>query len=87
VALLGIAVTTAGGAGSATTGGRAELKARQVDGRALLTNAKGFKPYWFAPDGPTKLNQCQGWLRVSRGRAKWVVTAQIIECPPARECV
>jgi predicted lipoprotein with Yx(FWY)xxD motif len=53
VALLGTAVVTARGPGSAATGGRAELKARQVDGKAVLTNAKGFTLYWFAPDSPT----------------------------------
>ena len=35
------------------------LKARQIGGVALLTNAKGYTLYWFAPDSPNK-SVCYG---------------------------
>lgn len=54
VALLSSAVATAREPGSAATGGRAALMTRRIGGKTVLTNAKGFTLYWFAPDGPTK---------------------------------
>jgi predicted lipoprotein with Yx(FWY)xxD motif len=42
----------------AATGGQA-LKARQIGGVNLLTNAQGMTLYWFAPDSPNK-SVCYG---------------------------
>jgi predicted lipoprotein with Yx(FWY)xxD motif len=54
--LLGVAVAGAGGPGSSAAG---ELKTEKTGGVSVLTNAKGFTLYWFAPDTPTKSN-CNG---------------------------
>jgi predicted lipoprotein with Yx(FWY)xxD motif len=35
------------------------VKTRTIGGATVLTNAKGFTLYWFAPDTPTKSN-CNG---------------------------
>ena len=43
------------GAGSSGT----TLKTRKINGVVVLTNAKGFTLYWFAPDTTTKSN-CNG---------------------------
>ena len=45
-------------ASSAAAGGSA-LKTTTIGGAAVLTNAKGFTLYWFAPDTSTKSN-CNG---------------------------
>jgi predicted lipoprotein with Yx(FWY)xxD motif len=55
--LLGIAVAGAGGPGPATAGG--ELKTARIGAATVLTNAKGFALYWFAPDTATTSN-CTG---------------------------
>jgi predicted lipoprotein with Yx(FWY)xxD motif len=52
VAGAGSSTTTAGGSGQ-------ELKTTTIHGATVLTNAKGFTLYWFAPDTPTKSN-CNG---------------------------
>jgi len=58
--LLGISVAQAGGsAPPAASGGRAVLKAARIGGVPVLTNAKGFTLYWFAPDTPTR-SACYG---------------------------
>jgi predicted lipoprotein with Yx(FWY)xxD motif len=45
---------------SATTGSSSTtLKTRKINGVVVLTNAKGFTLYWFAPDTTTKSN-CNG---------------------------
>ena len=54
--LLGVAVAGAGGPGPAAAG---VLKTAQIGGVTVLTNAKGFTLYWFAPDTPAKSN-CNG---------------------------
>ena len=46
--LLGTAVAGAGGSGPATAGGG--LRTARIGGATVLTNAKGFTLYWFAPD-------------------------------------
>ena len=43
----------------AVASGGQTLDARQVGGAMLLTNAKGFTLYWFAPDSPNK-SVCYG---------------------------
>jgi len=56
--LLGIAVAGAGT--PATTGGSGQvLKTTSIKGATVLTNAKGFTLYWFAPDTSTK-SVCNG---------------------------
>ena len=55
--LLGIAVAVAGGQGPATAGGG--LKTVRIGGVTVLTNAKGFTLYWFAPDTAARSN-CNG---------------------------
>ncbi|MFZ2056154.1 MAG: hypothetical protein WAV54_01925 [Acidimicrobiales bacterium] len=57
--MLGIAVAAAGGAGSPSVGARAKLMTAQVRGTTVLTNAKGFTLYWFAPDSPSG-SRCYG---------------------------
>ena len=62
--LLGTALAGAGTApsassSSASTASGATLKAAQVKGVTVVTNAKGFTLYWFAPDTPTK-SACNG---------------------------
>jgi predicted lipoprotein with Yx(FWY)xxD motif len=65
--------STAGAAGAAGAAGSAvkavsspsasasstALKTRKINGVTVLTNAKGFTLYWFAPDTSTKSN-CNG---------------------------
>ncbi|MGD0604093.1 MAG: hypothetical protein ABSA53_10900 [Streptosporangiaceae bacterium] len=60
LALLGVAVATpkAAPAGSATAG-RQVLKARQIGGVTVLTNANGLTLYSFAPDTPAT-SACYG---------------------------
>ncbi len=63
--LLGTALAGAGTApsasssSSASTASGAILKATQIKGVTVVTNAKGFTLYWFAPDTPTK-SVCNG---------------------------
>jgi predicted lipoprotein with Yx(FWY)xxD motif len=62
--LLGTALAGAGTApsassSSASTAAGATLKAAQVKSVTVVTNAKGFTLYWFAPDTPTK-SACNG---------------------------
>jgi predicted lipoprotein with Yx(FWY)xxD motif len=60
LALLGISVTQAGGpAPPPASGGRAVLKTTKIGGVPVLTDAKGFTLYWFAPDTPTR-SACYG---------------------------
>jgi len=54
--LLGVAVAGAGGPGPAAAGG---LKTAKIGGVTVLTSAKGFTLYWFAPDTPARSN-CNG---------------------------
>jgi predicted lipoprotein with Yx(FWY)xxD motif len=59
--LLGIAVAGAGGPGPSAAG---VLKTAQIGGVTVLTSAKGFTLYWFAPDTPAKSNcnaSCAGY--------------------------
>jgi len=58
--VLGISVAAAGGPAPApTSGGRAVLKTATIGGATVLTTAKGFTLYWFAPDTPTR-SACNG---------------------------
>jgi predicted lipoprotein with Yx(FWY)xxD motif len=54
--LLGTAVAGAGGPGASAAG---ELRTAQIGGMTVLTNAKGFTLYSFAPDTPSRSN-CNG---------------------------
>ena len=54
--LLGVAVAGAGGPGASPAGG---LGTAQIGGVTVLTNAKGFTLYSFAPDTPSMSN-CNG---------------------------
>ena len=54
--LLGVAVAGAGGPGASPAGG---LGTTQIGGVTVLTNAKGFTLYSFAPDTPSMSN-CNG---------------------------
>jgi predicted lipoprotein with Yx(FWY)xxD motif len=54
--VLGVAVGLAGGPAAAQAG---SLKAADIGGKTVLTNAKGFTLYLFAPDTPNKSN-CNG---------------------------
>jgi predicted lipoprotein with Yx(FWY)xxD motif len=50
-----VRVVSSPGTGSSSTA----LKTRKINGVTVLTNAKGFTLYWFAPDTATKSN-CNG---------------------------
>jgi predicted lipoprotein with Yx(FWY)xxD motif len=54
--LLGISVAGAGGPGTSAAGA---LKTAKIGGVTVLTSAKGFTLYWFAPDTPSTSN-CNG---------------------------
>ena len=58
LALLGVAEANAGESPPAAGAG-AILKAAQIGGVAVLTNAQGLTLYWFAPDTPTT-SRCTG---------------------------
>jgi predicted lipoprotein with Yx(FWY)xxD motif len=58
--LLGVAAATSGQPGApAASGHGGVLKTTRIGGVLVLTNAKGFTLYWFAPDTPAKSN-CNG---------------------------
>jgi predicted lipoprotein with Yx(FWY)xxD motif len=57
--LLGVAVAGAGTNTAVTGGSGQELKTTSIHGVTVLTNAKGFTLYWFAPDTATK-SVCNG---------------------------
>ena len=57
--LLAIALAGAGPAGSAAADGGAGLKTTVIGGTTVLTNAKGFTLYSFAPDTPAA-SKCYG---------------------------
>lgn len=54
VVLVASVATASGAAAPISTGGSNELKTTTIGGVTVLTNAKGFTLYWFAPDTPTK---------------------------------
>ena len=51
LAVLGVSLAQAGGPAPAAPG---SLKTAAIHGLTVLTNARGFTLYWFAPDTPTK---------------------------------
>ena len=53
LALLGVAVVSAGGSPVAAADVGATLKTAKIGGVNVLTNANGLTLYWFAPDTPT----------------------------------
>src|SRR5258705_669296 len=57
--LFGIALASAGGAPASAAGADVTLKTTTIGGVAVLTNAKGFTLYWFAPDSPAA-SRCTG---------------------------
>jgi predicted lipoprotein with Yx(FWY)xxD motif len=58
LAVLGGSLAAAGAPVPATTAG-SSLKTTAIGGATVLTNAKGFTLYWFAPDTATRSN-CNG---------------------------
>ena len=56
LAVLGVSLAQAGGPAPAAPG---SLKTATIHGLTVLTNARGFTLYWFAPDTPTRSN-CTG---------------------------
>jgi predicted lipoprotein with Yx(FWY)xxD motif len=60
LAVLGGSVATASsGAPASATGAAGGLRTSKIGGVTVLTNAKGFTLYWFAPDKPNK-SVCYG---------------------------
>jgi predicted lipoprotein with Yx(FWY)xxD motif len=59
LALLGVAEANAGAPRAAPTGTDVTLHSTEIGGVAVLTNAKGFALYWFAPDTATT-SRCTG---------------------------
>jgi predicted lipoprotein with Yx(FWY)xxD motif len=58
--VLGISVAQAAGPAPApASSGRADLKTAKIGGVTVLTSARGFTLYWFAPDTPTR-SACYG---------------------------
>src|SRR5882724_1570669 len=57
--LFGIALASAGGAPASAAGADVTLKTTTIGGVAVLTNAKGFTLYRFAPDSPAA-SRCTG---------------------------
>ena len=51
--------TSSGTTSSAPAASSSALKTTKIGGAAVLTNAKGFTLYWFAPDTSTK-SKCYG---------------------------
>ena len=51
--------TSSGATSSAPAASSSALKTTKIGGAAVLTNAKGFTVYWFAPDTSTK-SKCYG---------------------------
>ena len=70
--LLGIAVAGAGGPGAAAAGGG--LGTARIGGVTVLTSAKGFTLYWFAPDTAAK-SECTGSCAVYWPPVRGPVTA------------
>jgi len=59
LALLGVALATAGGPRAVASGAGVTLKTAEIGGVTVLTNAKGMTLYWFTPDTPTT-STCTG---------------------------
>jgi predicted lipoprotein with Yx(FWY)xxD motif len=59
LALLGVAEANAGAPRAAPAGTDVTLHSTEIGGVAVLTNAKGFTLYWFAPDTATT-SRCTG---------------------------
>ena len=64
IAAAALTATACGSSGSSTSAGSTPaggtaLKTAMISGSSVLTNAKGFTVYWFAPDTATKSN-CNG---------------------------
>jgi predicted lipoprotein with Yx(FWY)xxD motif len=57
LAVLGASVAAAAGPGATAAGG--SLKTTRIGGVTVLTNAKGYTLYWFAPDTATR-SACYG---------------------------
>jgi len=57
--VLGISLAAGGPASTSTASSNAELAVRQIHGVSVLTNARGFTLYRFAPDTPGK-STCYG---------------------------
>lgn len=61
--LLGVSLAATGPASTSAGSSRVLLKIAKIHGVSVLTNARGYTLYWFAPDTPTKLT-CFGTCAV-----------------------
>jgi predicted lipoprotein with Yx(FWY)xxD motif len=52
--LLGLSLAASGPNSTSTTSSKAQVEVRQIHGVSVLTNARGYTLYWFAPDTPSK---------------------------------
>jgi predicted lipoprotein with Yx(FWY)xxD motif len=52
--LLGLSLAASGPNSTSTTSSNAQVEVRQIHGVSVLTNARGYTLYWFAPDTPSK---------------------------------
>jgi predicted lipoprotein with Yx(FWY)xxD motif len=59
LAVLGGSVATASSGAPASASAAGGLRTAKIGGVTVLTNAKGFTLYWFAPDKPNK-SVCNG---------------------------
>ena len=57
--LLGVSLAVEGPASTSNSSANALLKVARIHGVAVLTNARGYTLYWFAPDSSTK-STCYG---------------------------
>jgi predicted lipoprotein with Yx(FWY)xxD motif len=70
--LPGVALADASAPAPAATATGTVLKTRTISGMTVLTNAKGFTLYSFAPDTPTRLKcygTCAAYWSPAAGRA------------------
>jgi predicted lipoprotein with Yx(FWY)xxD motif len=58
-ALLGLALAAEGPASTSSGSANALLEVTKIHGASVLTNARGYTLYWFAPDTPSK-STCYG---------------------------
>lgn len=54
LAVLGLSLAATGPKSTSTTSSKAQVEVRRIHGVSVLTNARGFTLYWFAPDTPSK---------------------------------
>jgi predicted lipoprotein with Yx(FWY)xxD motif len=52
--LLGFSLAAGGPMSTSSASSKAQVEVRQIHGVSVLTNARGYTLYWFAPDTPSK---------------------------------